>query len=35
VLGRHVLNTDGADHRRLRELLNECLSPKAVHGMRE
>ncbi|QKV74065.1 cytochrome P450 [Amycolatopsis sp. Hca4] len=35
VLGRHVLNTDDADHRRLRELLTECLAPKAVHRRRE
>ncbi len=34
VLGRHVLNTDGADHRRLRELLTKCLAPKAVDRRR-
>ncbi|WP_340687892.1 cytochrome P450 [Amycolatopsis coloradensis] len=35
VLGRHVLNTDGADHRRLRELLTKCLAPKAVEQRRQ
>ncbi|MCG8923233.1 cytochrome P450 [Lentzea sp. CC55] len=35
VLGRHVLNTDGADHRRLRELLTKCLAPKAVDRRRQ
>ncbi|SEF38098.1 Cytochrome P450 [Amycolatopsis pretoriensis] len=34
VLGRHALNTDGAEHRRLRELLAECLSPSMVEQRR-
>ncbi len=35
LVERNILNTEGADHRRLRNLINPTLSPRAVAGRRE